>query len=220
MSSVPIRKNSFKLGLGAVLCGFILAADFAAAVPDATASLTYPVARRGSQADEYHGEKVADPYRWMEDIDSPETRSWVDAQAQLSRNFLDSIAGRESMTRQLRDIWNFERWTPPVRHGENWFYTHNDGLQNQSVVFVMNDIRMGDPAAAARVLLDPNTLSSDGTLALRHSTISADGRLFAYALSEAGSDWQVWRIRDVATGKDLPDTLKWSKAGGGSWRKD
>jgi prolyl oligopeptidase len=117
-------------------------------------------------------------------------------------------------------MWNFERWTPPVRHGENWFYTHNDGLQNQSVVFVMSDNHGGDPAAAGRVLLDPNTLSSDGTVALRETAVSADGRLFAYALSEAGSDWQVWRVRDVSTGKDLPDTVKWSKAGGGSWRKD
>jgi prolyl oligopeptidase len=192
----------------------------AAATPNGLASLAYPVARRGTQADDYHGTKVPDPYRWMEDIDSPETRGWVAAQAQFSRGFLDSIAGRESMSHQLRNIWNFERWAPPVRHGENWFYTHNDGLQNQSVVFVMKDTRKGDPAAGARVLLDPNTLSADGTVALRETAISADGRYFAYALSEAGSDWQVWRVRDVTTGKDLPDTLKWSKAGGGSWRKD
>ncbi|MDP9012709.1 MAG: prolyl oligopeptidase family serine peptidase [Pseudomonadota bacterium] len=192
----------------------------APAIPAAAASLAYPAARRGTQTDDYHGTKVSDPYRWMEDIDSPETRSWVAAQADLSREFLDSIAGRASMTQQLKDIWNFERWTPPVRHGDNWFYTHNDGLQNQSVVFVMRDGRTGEPAGAARVLLDPNTLSADGTVALRETAISADGRLFAYALSEAGSDWQVWRVRDVATGKDLPDTLKWSKAGGGSWRKD
>jgi prolyl oligopeptidase len=194
-------------------------AGIATATPKGLASLSYPVARRGTQADDYHGIKVPDPYRWMEDIDSPETRGWVAEQAQLSREFLDSIAGRESMTQQLRNIWNFERWTPPVRHGENWFYTHNDGLQNQSVVFVMKDVRSSD-AAGARVLLDPNTLSVDGTVALRETAISADGRFFAYALSEAGSDWQVWRVRDVTTGKDLPDTLKWSKAGGGSWRKD
>jgi len=187
----------------------------AASVPP----LTYPLAPRGAQVDEYHGVKVPDPYRWMEDIDSPDTRTWVAAQGQLSREFLDSIGGRDSMTQRLRDIWNYERWTPPVRYGGNWFFTHNDGLQNQSVVFVMKDLRAGD-AGGARLLLDPNTLSADGTVALRERAISADGRLLAYALSEAGSDWQVWRIRDVATGQDLPDTLKWSKAGGGSWRKD
>jgi prolyl oligopeptidase len=197
--------------------------ELAAAAPDSAAqipSLTYPPARRGTQIDDYHGTKVPDPYRWMEDIDSPETLAWVAAEGQLSRRFLDSIAGRESMTQRLRDVWNFERWTPPVRHGETWFYAHNDGLQNQSVVFVMKDARAGGAATAARVLLDPNALSADGTVALRETAVSADGRLFAYALSEAGSDWQIWRVRDVATGKDLPDTLKWSKAGGGSWRKD
>jgi prolyl oligopeptidase len=187
----------------------------AASVPP----LTYPLAPRGTQVDEYHGVKVPDPYRWMEDIDSPDTRTWVAAQGQLSREFLDSIGGRDSMTQRLRDIWNYERWSPPVRYGGNWFFTHNDGLQNQSVVFVMKDLRAGE-VGGARLLLDPNTLSADGTVALRERAISADGRLFAYALSEAGSDWQVWRVRDVATGQDLPDTLKWSKVGGGSWRKD
>jgi prolyl oligopeptidase len=183
------------------------------------APLNYPQAPRGTQSDDYHGTKVADPYRWMEDIDSPETQAWVAAEGQLSRDFLDAIAGRESMTQRLHDIWNFERWTPPVRHGENWFYTHNDGLQNQSVVFVTREPQSTD-AGGARVLLDPNALSADGTVALRETAVSADGRWFAYAISEAGSDWQVWRVRDVATAKDLPDTLKWSKAGGGSWRKD
>jgi prolyl oligopeptidase len=200
-----------------------ICALMAVAGPESSAAvsvppLTYPLAPRGDQVDEYHGVKVPDPYRWMEDIDSPDTRTWVAAQGQLSREFLDSIGGRDSMTQRLRDMWNYERWTPPVRHGENWFYTHNDGLQNQSVVFVTKDLRAGE--GGARLLLDPNTLSADGTVALREHAISADGRLFAYALSEAGSDWQVWRVRDVATGHDLPDTLKWSKAGGGSWRKD
>ncbi len=194
---------------GALLSGALLCLS-ATAMP-----LSYPPARRDAQIDDYHGVKVADPYRWMEDIDSPETRDWVAAEGRLSRQYLDAIPGREAMTRRLRDIWNFERWTAPVRFGKRWFYSHNDGLQNQSVVRVTED-----PAGAARTLIDPNALSADGTVALRETAISADGRLFAYALSEAGSDWQVWHVRDVATGKDLPDTLKWSKAGGASWRKD
>jgi len=218
MSSIAASSLLIKCGTLAALCGLLLAlnafatattkgvaaataAGPAPAAGDGLASFTYPVARRSTQADDYHGMRVPDPYRWMEDIDSPETRGWVAAQARLSRAFLDSIAGRESMTQQLRNIWNFERWTSPVRHGENWFYTHNDGLQNQSVVFVMKDIATGDPAAGARVLLDPNTLSSDGkdmrkgdpamgaarvlldpnalssdgTVALRETAISADG---------------------------------------------
>ena len=219
-ASKLLSKLSALLALG----GFMLVLNNATAATSATAaassSLNYPLARRESQIDDYHGTKVLDPYRWMEDIDSPETRSWLAAENQLSRHFLDSTAGRESMTQRLNDLWNFERWTPPVRYGDNWFYTHNDGLQNQSVIFVMKDPGAGDGAAGARVLLDPNTLSADGTVALREEAISADGRLFAYALSEAGSDWQIWRVRDVATGKDLPDALKWSKAGSGSWRKD
>jgi prolyl oligopeptidase len=223
----PLRNviacNLLFLGASFMVNEVAVAAD-AGAEPTA-----YPAARRGAQIDDYHGVKVPDPYRWMEDIDSPETRSWVTAEAEFGRKFLDSIAGRESMTQRLRDIWNFERWTPPVRHGENWFYSHNDGLQNQSVVFVMSarealeSASPGSPAKpplVGRILLDPNILSADGTMALRETAISSDGRLFAYALSEAGSDWQIWRVRDVTTGKDLPDTLQWSKAGGGSWRKD
>ena len=196
------------------------AAAASAGVPPVT--LAYPAAPRDAVVNDYHGTQVADPYRWLEDIDSPQTRGWVTAEGELSRKFLDSIAGRESMTQRLKDLWDFERWTPPIRYGENWFYSHNDGLQNQSVVFVINGRELGDPAPGAngRLLLDPNTLSADGTMALRETAISADGRLFAYALSEAGSDWQVWRVRDVASGTDLPDTLKWSKAGGGSWRHD
>jgi len=187
---------------------------------DFKGSLRYPPAKRGNQIDDYHGTKVADPYRWMEDIDSPETQHWVAAEGALSRRFLDAIPGRASMTRRLRDLWNFERWTPPERYGDHWFYSHNDGLQNQSVVFVIPKDTVDEGAVAGRVLLDPNTLSADGTAALRDTAISADGKLFAYALSDAGSDWQVWRVRDVATGQDLPDTLKWSKDSPASWRKD
>jgi len=201
----------FTLGAFLMLAGVVSASS----PSGATDALTYPNARRGAQIDEYHGVKVEDPYRWLEEIDSPETHAWVTAQDHLSRGFLDAIPGRDTLAKSLRAIWSFERWTAPVRYGESWFYAHNDGLQNQSVVFVTSD-----PMNAGRVLLDPNTLSSDGTVALREMAISADGRLFAYAISEAGSDWQVWHVRDVATGKDLADTLQWSKAGGGSWRKD
>jgi prolyl oligopeptidase len=175
----------------------------------------YPEAPRGDQIDDYHGVKVPDPYRSLENIDSESTRTWVAAEERLSRQFLDALPGRQDLTERLRKIWNFERWTPPVRYGDTWLYTHNDGLQNQSVVFVTPD-----PAAPARVLIDPNTLSADGTVALRETSMSRDGRLFAYALSDAGSDWQVWHVRDVATGEDRPDKLEWSKFGGASWLKD
>jgi prolyl oligopeptidase len=201
----------FRWGVLASILGLACGAGFARAVE----SIVYPPALRGPQIDDFHGTQVPDPYRWLENIDSADTTTWVAAEGRLSREFLDSIPGRDAIAERLRKIWNFERWTAPVRDGKNWFYTHNDGLQNQSVVFVT-----ADPASAARVLLDPNTLSSDGTVALRETATSADGRLFAYALSDAGSDWQVWHVRDVATGRDLPDKLEWSKFGGASWRKD
>jgi prolyl oligopeptidase len=204
----------------AATTSFVLAKTAVPMAPATDAPLSYPRAERGTQVDDYHGTKVADPYRWMEEIDSPETQRWVAAEGALSRQFLDSIAGRESMTQRLRDIWNFERWTSPEKSGDNWFYAHNDGLQNQSVVYVIANDALSKGSSAGRILLDPNTLSTDGTEALRATAVSADGKLFAYAISDAGSDWQVWRVRDVASGKDLPDTLKWSKDSGASWRKD
>ena len=198
------------LSIGTALMSAAIAGSASAMAP-----LGYPAAVRDAQIDVYHGVKVADPYRWLENIDSADTRAWVSAEDRLSRGFLDSISGRDRLEARVRKVWNFERWSPPERYGRTWLYTHNDGLQNQSVVFVTQD-----PGAPGQVLIDPNKLSADGTVALRETSMSADGRLFAYSLSDAGSDWQVWHVRDVATGKDLPDTLQWSKFGGASWRKD
>jgi len=192
------------------------AVTFLAALPIlATVQLKYPQAARGDHVDHYHGTQVADPYRWLEDIDSAQAHTWVQAQRALSSGYLAALPQRAQIGERLRTIWNFERWTVPVKHGPNWFYTRNDGLQNQAVLFVT-----ADPAVDGRVLLDPNTLSTDGTVSLREMAVSDDGGLLAYALSDGGSDWQIWHVRDVASGKDLPDTLRWSKAGGGSWLKD
>jgi prolyl oligopeptidase len=178
-------------------------------------ALVYPPAPRGDQVDDYHGVRVSDPYRWLEDIDSPAARAWISAEGALTRRYLDAIPGRAAIASRVRSVWNFPRWTPPVRFGGYWFYSQNDGLQNQSVVYVTSD-----PMRPGRVLLDPNRLSKDGTVSLNTSAVSDDGRYFAYALSESGSDWQVWHVREVATGKDLPDELEWSKFGSASWRKD
>jgi prolyl oligopeptidase len=193
----------------------VLTLLFATVALASAGHLSYPAAARDDVVTDYHGVKVPDPYRWMEDIDSPATRAWVEAEDKLSRDYLSSLPDRDAIARRLRQIWNFERWTAPVKRGQYWFYSHNDGLQNQAVVFVTTD-----PSAPGRVLLDPNTLSKDGTVALRETAVSDDGRLFAYALSDAGSDWQIWHVRNVDTGTDLPDEIRWSKAGGGSWRKD
>lgn len=181
-----------------------------AAAPSST--LSYPDARRGDVTDELHGQTIADPYRWLEDSDSPETRTWIEAQNELTSSWLAQVPGRAAIAERLEELWNYERYGIPHREGERIIYTKNDGLQNQSVVYVL------DPGAdEARVLLDPNTLTADGTVALSGTTYSHDGSLVAYGLAEAGSDWNTWKVRDVATGVDLPDTIEWIKFSGASW---
>ena len=177
--------------------------------------MTYPHARRSDVVDDYHGIKVPDPYRWMEHIDSPETQAWIKAENELTRAYFGALPHRGAIVRRLREIWNFERWSAPVRQGSHWFYARNDGLQNQAVIWVTSD-----PGEAGRILLDPNALSSDGTITLRESAASSDGHLLAYAVSDGGADWVVWRVRDVETGADLIDVIQWSKGGGVAWLKD
>lgn len=197
----------------AVQCGLL-----GSAVSDTlvtSVELKYPIAARGDQMDEYFGIKVADPYRWMEDVDSPATKTWVEAEAKLTSDYLAAIPGRDRIVQRLKESWNYERWTAPEKYGGNWFYSHNDGLQNQSVLLTTSD-----PGEPARVLLDPNGLSTDGTVALNGTGYSDDGKLMAYGIAEAGSDWETWHVRDVASGKDLPDELRWAKFTSASWRRD
>jgi prolyl oligopeptidase len=177
--------------------------------------LQYPVAKKVDQVDDYHGVKVADPYRWLENSDSPDTKAWIEAQNKLTRSYLDQIPEREKIKQRLTELWNYEKFSVPVKRGKKYFYLKNDGLQNQSVLYVSDSLK--NPG---RVLLDPNQLSKDGTIALSGFSISDDGKLLAYGLSSGGSDWQEWRIRDVETGKDLPDLIKWVKFSGASWSKD
>ncbi len=177
--------------------------------------IKYPPTRKGDQVDDYHGVKVSDPYRWLEDLDSEETRRWVEAQNKLSFGFLNEIPSRPNLEERLTKLWNYEKYGVPFKEGGNYFYTRNSGLQNQSVLYTVTSLE-GQP----RVLLDPNTLSNDGTVALSGASISDDGKLMAYSLSASGSDWQEWRVRDVASGKDLADHLKWVKFSGASWTPD
>ena len=177
--------------------------------------LTYPTARKSDQVDDYHGVKVADPYRWLEDLDSEETRNWVEAENKLTSSFLNDIPARAKIRERLTRLWNYERFGVPFREGKNYFYTRNSGLQNQSVLYRVTSLD-GQPT----LLLDPNTLSTDGTVALSGSAVSNDGKLLAYSLSASGSDWQEWKVRDVSTGKDLSDNIKWVKFSGASWSAD
>lgn len=177
--------------------------------------MEYPKARVSDQVDDYFGTSVRDPYRWMEDVDSGEVKTWVDAENQLTRSYLDNVPGREKMHARLMDLTNFERYTAPERRGSRYFYAHNTGLQNQNVVFWQEGL-----TGAPEVLLDPNTMSKDGTVALSGLSITEDGRLAAYSIADAGSDWVKWHVREVATGKDLTDLVEWSKFSGASWLKD
>jgi prolyl oligopeptidase len=177
--------------------------------------LSYPPARKADVLDDLFGAKIADPYRWLEDPDSPETRAWIDAENAVTFAYLDRIRQRPAIENLLTSLWNYERYGVPSREGPYYIYARNDGLQNQPVVF-----RSTALDAAPAVLLDPNALSPDGTIALSGASFTEDGRHMAYALSESGSDWIEWRVRDVETLADLPDVVKWSKFSGAAWKKD
>jgi prolyl oligopeptidase len=177
--------------------------------------LSYPQARRGDQVDDYHGVKVADPYRWLEDTDSAETHAWVEAENKVTFGYLEQIPERPAIRERLTKLWNYERFGVPHKEGGRYFYDHNNGLQNQNVVLVAESLN-----AEPRVLLDPNTLSADGTVAMSGAAITDDGKLLAYGTAASGSDWNEWHVRDIDTGKDLPDVIKWVKFSGASWTKD
>jgi prolyl oligopeptidase len=177
--------------------------------------IVYPESPRVEQVDEYHGVKVADPYRWLEDLDSQQTRDWVSAQNRLTSAYLAAIPEREPIRKRLTELWNYERYTVPIQHGGRYFFTRNDGLQNQNALY-----RVDTLGGAPKLVLDPNTLSQDGTIAMTGWSVSEDGKLLAYGLSSGGSDWQEWRVRDVETGRDLPDVLKWVKFSLAAWTHD
>ncbi|HEY2412034.1 MAG TPA: S9 family peptidase, partial [Pirellulaceae bacterium] len=179
--------------------------------------LQYPETRRVDQVDDYHGVKVADPYRWLEaDVrESPEVAAWVEKQNDVARAYLDAIPQRPQIARRLTEIWNYERYSAPRQRGGRYFFLKNDGLQNQAVLYVADKFD-----ADGRVLIDPNTWSKDGTIALAHFEPSKDGKLLAYARAEAGSDWQTIYLLDVDTGKLRPDALKWARFGDLDWKLD
>jgi prolyl oligopeptidase len=193
---------------------FLLTALSFMTTPTFSQTLVYPQAKKGDQVDDYHGTKVADPYRWLEDTDSADTKAWVEAEDKLTFSYLDQIPFRKNIHDRLAKLWNYERFGVPEQEGGRYFFEHNDGLQNQNVLFVADSLN-----AEPRVLLDPNTLSADGTIALAGRSITDDGKLMAYAIAKSGSDWNEWHIRDVDTGKDLPDLIKWVKFSGASWDK-
>ncbi len=178
-------------------------------------SLTYPVTKKVDQNDNYHGTPVADPYRWLEDANSAETKEWVTAQNKVTQAYLAQIPQRAAIRERLTKLWNYERYSVPGKEGGRYFYTRNDGLQNQSVLYTLKNL--GD---SPRVLLDPNTMSSDGTVALAGVEVSPDGKLLAYSTAASGSDWNEIRVRDIETGKDLDDHVRFVKFSNTAWTKD
>ncbi len=185
--------------------------------------LNYPQTRRVDHVDTYFGAKVADPYRWLEDDvrHSPEVAEWVKAENRLTESYLAAIPERETIRRRLTDLWNFAQYSPYMKEGGRYFFFKNDGLQNQPVLYVTDSLEAGGTRnSASRVLIDPNTWSKDGTIALGGMGFSDDGKYLAYSRSEAGSDWSIWHVLEIAAGRQLPDELKWTKFSNASWTKD
>jgi prolyl oligopeptidase len=174
--------------------------------------LVYPDAPRGTTTDTYFGTVVADPYRSFEDVDAPATQQWVGAEGALTRSYLDAIPQRPAIREAYRKLINYEKIGSPFREGRRWFFYRNTGLQNQSVLYVRDSER-----GPAREFLDPNRLAADGTVALGALSFSRDGSLLAYSTQASGSDWQTFHVRDVATNRDLPDTIAWSKFSDATW---
>ncbi len=173
----------------------------------------YPVAKTDNVVDDYFGTKVADPYRWLENPDSPETQAWVEAENKLTYNFLNSIPQREKIKAKLTKLWNYPKYSVPIKKGERYFYTKNDGLQNQSVYYMQESLN-----SKPIMVIDPNKLSPDGTIALTIPAFSMDGKLLAYGISKSGSDWQEVRILNIETGKEYPEVIKWLKFSNVAWK--
>jgi len=205
--------NSWRRGTAAFCC--VAFGGGAWAVEDAPAR--YPESRKVEQRDDYHGTVVADPYRWLEtDVrESSDVADWVSRQNAVTFDYLGGIPERDAVRNRLEDLWNYEKQTAPVKKGGRYYFSKNDGLQNQSVLYSRESLD-----APAQVLLDPNRWSQDGTVALGGTAFSDDGKHVAYAVSEAGSDWRTWRVMEIATRTVLADELRWSKSSGAAWTKD
>ncbi|MGH9752608.1 MAG: prolyl oligopeptidase family serine peptidase [Blastocatellia bacterium] len=202
-----MKRKSISLGwlLAAALCALVIAQE----------KLNYPKTAQVAHTDNYHGVTVADPYRWLEDDNSPETARWVAEQNKLTFGYLEKIPYRARLKERLEKIYNYPKIGAPFRRGEHYYFFKNDGLQNQSVIYRQKGLN-GQP----EVLLDPNRFSADGTSVLTVFSLSKDGKYAAYGVSKGGSDWQELSVMEVATRKALPDLVKWVKVSGASWQGD
>jgi prolyl oligopeptidase len=214
-----IRNRSLTLGIYASLFLLNLQQSIIALAQDPAMTIAYPTSKVVDQIDDYHGTKISDPFRWLEDVDSQDTKSWVTQQNQVTFNYLEKIPARSRFKERLTKLWNFERFGLPRQYGAAYFYTYNNGLQNQNVLYTAKTL---DPTGLAqqKLVLDPNVLSNDGTVALSGYVPSDDGTLLAYGVAQSGSDWNIWRVRQVQTGNDLPDTIRWVKFSSVAWTSD
>ncbi len=178
-------------------------------------TMSYPTAPTSDQVDDYHGMAIADPYRPLEDADTPATRAWIAAENALTETLLSDIPARAAIRSRLAELWDYPRAGAPWRRGDRWFQMRNTGLQDQDVLWTADG-----PDGEGRILLDPNGLSDDGTTALSIVDVSDSGELVACAMSRAGSDWHTWTVRRVATGASLPDRIEWSKFTSAAWTAD
>ncbi|MFT4553515.1 MAG: prolyl oligopeptidase [Chlamydiales bacterium] len=184
-------------------------------IDDTRTAFTYPEARRGDFTDEYHGVTVADPYRWLEDVDSEETRAWIDSENSLTQSYLQNLTERAAIGERLKELWNYERHGLPSKHKGKYYWHKNSGMQSQSVLYRTNSLD-----TEASVVLDPNTFSDDGTISLGGTEVSPDGSLIAYTLSDGGSDWRKVKVLNMDSMEELPDLLEWVKFSNLSWAKD
>jgi prolyl oligopeptidase len=197
--------------------GLTLATWLGSVVSAGEPPLVYPETKTVPQSDDYHGTNVADPYRWLEDDvrTSPEVAAWVEAQNKVTFGYLEQLPKRKLIADRLTKLWNYERTSVPFREGGRYYFYKNDGLQNQAVLYKQDTLE-----SEATVLIDPNTWTEDGTIALAGASFSEDGRYVAFARSEAGSDWRTWRVMEIASGRILDDELLWTKSGSVAWTPD
>jgi len=192
------------------------ATETAVGVPPAGPQpLVYPITARINVTDSYFGTRVADPYRWLENLDSPQVKQWVQTQNAMSQPRLAALPARPWVKARLTQLWHYERWDVPVKRGSRYFYLHNDGAQEQSVLMVADRLE-----APGRVLFDPNSAREDATVAISEFSPDVRGNVVAYAVCEAGTDWQVWHFRRASDGSELPDTVRFTKFWGISWARD
>ena len=196
----------------AVVCSL-----FALTAPALTQSpaITYPSPRKGDVVDTYHGTKVADPYRWMEDLNAPEVKRWIDAENAITFKYLDGLPIRDALKTRISELWNYPKVSVPFYEGRHWFYNRNKGLEKQSVVFTRESL-----TGPETVVIDPNTLWPDGATQLSSWVPSPNAQHLAYGQSEGGSDWSTVRVRELASGKALSDVIRWVKFSSLSWTKD